>query len=164
LDKKERNHLWYEKNKEEILRKHKEYIFRHKQQVSEYSKKYWKENKERLIEQRKEYQERNREKFKVYQKHFRQKLRLRCLVHYGGNPPKCSCPNCNESHIEFLTIDHIKGGGNKHAKLRKDGNLYQWLSTNDFPEGFRVLCYNCNCSIGHYGYCPHQKRKEGTLH
>jgi hypothetical protein len=18
------------------------------------------------------------------------------------------------------------------------------------------LCYNCNCSIGHYGYCPHQ--------
>ena len=30
---------------------------------------------------------------------------------------------------------------------------------NNYPVGFRVLCWNCNCSIGMYGECPHQEEK-----
>jgi hypothetical protein len=30
------------------------------------------------------------------------------------------------------------------------------LIKNNFPDGFQVLCHNCNMSIGLYGYCPHQ--------
>lgn len=30
-----------------------------------------------------------------------------------------------------------------------------WLIHNRFPEGFRVLCFNCNNSLGMHGYCPH---------
>lgn len=41
-----------------------------------------------------------------------------------------------------LSIDHIKGGGNKHLKLIK-GNLYNWLIKNNFPTGFQTLCMNC---------------------
>lgn len=87
---------------------------------------------------------------------WRKKQRLIVLVHYGGNPPKCVC--CGENHIEFLTIDHIDGGGNKHRKkigLKCGVSFNRWLIRNGFPSGFRVLCMNCNFSIGHYGYCPH---------
>jgi hypothetical protein len=88
-----------------------------------------------------------------------QKRRLEVLTHYGGTPLKCQC--CGESNIEFLTIDHINGGGNQQRKhiRSKNGktiNFYKWLVDNNFPEGYRVLCYNCNCSLGHYGYCPHK--------
>lgn len=69
---------------------------------------------------------------------------------YGG---KCIC--CGEKYIEFLTMDHINGDGAQHRKKIGRGNLYKWIITHNYPNTFRVLCYNCNCSIGHYGYCPH---------
>jgi predicted transcriptional regulator len=34
--------------------------------------------------------------------------------------------------------------------------MYNWLKNHNFPSGFRVLCYNCNSSIGAWGYCPHK--------
>jgi len=86
------------------------------------------------------------------------KLRIEVLTGYGGTPPKCSC--CNEIHEEFLCIDHINGGGRKHREtlnISEGHNFYRWLRKNKFPEGFRVLCHNCNASYGHYGYCPHKK-------
>ena len=51
-----------------------------------------------------------------YSQRTRQRLRLEILIHYGGPVPKCAC--CGESHIEFLSIDHIGGGGKKH---------FQWV-------------------------------------
>ena len=75
------------------------------------------------------------------------------LIYYGGNPPKCSC--CGESTYQFLSIDHIKGGGNKHRKAVKAQNLYWWIIKNNFPEGFQILCHNCNLAKGFYGRCPH---------
>jgi hypothetical protein len=98
-----------------------------------------------------------------------QKQRWIVLIHYGGNPPKCAC--CGESNYEFLTMDHINGGGIKHRIEISNGKgasylqfqgrrynpraFYKWLIDNNFPEGFRVLCMNCNHSYGHYGHCPH---------
>ncbi len=78
------------------------------------------------------------------------------FAHYGG--PKCAC--CGEEHIEFLSIDHINGDGAAHRqKINGDSqngvNLYYWLKKNNFPPGFRILCLNCNFSLGHHGYCPH---------
>jgi hypothetical protein len=84
-------------------------------------------------------------------------IRNKVLEFYGG---KCAC--CGETENHFLTIDHINGGGNKHRKEIKGRSLYVWLANNDYPEGFQVLCYNCNMSKGHYGICPHQSEKEKT--
>ena len=82
----------------------------------------------------------------------RRKLKLECLRNYGG--AVCQC--CGETIVEFLTIDHINGGGNKHRKeIGGNGKLYSWLKKNGFPNGYRVLCMNCNFSIGHFGSCPH---------
>lgn len=92
-----------------------------------------------------------------YWKQYRRKRKVEILIRYAGDPPKCSC--CSESHIEFLVIDHIDGGGTQHRKDNKltgGFHLYGWLKKNNYPKGFRVLCDNCNMSRGRYGYCPHE--------
>ena len=76
---------------------------------------------------------------------------------YYGN--KCEC--CGESNTLFLTIDHIDGGGSKHRReIKTSGGIgfYRWLIKNNFPEGFRVLCFNCNCGRSRNGgTCPHEE-------
>lgn len=33
--------------------------------------------------------------------------------------------------------------------------FYRWIKKNGFPDSVQVLCWNCNCAKGIYGYCPH---------
>lgn len=95
-------------------------------------------------------------RYRTKQKETAQKLRIDVLTHYGGNPPKCAC--CGETIIEFLTIDHINGGGHKQMiKINRRGtSFYRWLIQQRFPEGLQVLCMNCNFAKGKYGKCPHK--------
>ena len=104
-----------------------------------------------------------KESMRRYMRGYAKKTRLVCLIFYGGNPPKCAC--CNEAMYQFLGIDHINGGGNKHRKtLSLSGKkstfggqtVYRWLINNNFPDGFQVLCHNCNLAKGYYGECPHK--------
>jgi hypothetical protein len=90
-----------------------------------------------------------------------QLLRKAALEHYGGIPPKCKC--CGELELKFLAIDHIYGGGTKHLKSIGNGHLSgtklpSWLKINNYPEGFQILCHNCNTAKGCYGKCPHQEK------
>lgn len=83
------------------------------------------------------------------------RLRQEVLSHYGGDPPRCEC--CGEGRFEFLSIDHIGGGGNAHRKAEGSGQMvYRDLKRRGYPPGFRVLCHNCNQAFGYNGYCPHQ--------
>jgi hypothetical protein len=104
---------------------------------------------------------------------YRAQDRLLALQAYGGKHPKCSCPGCQESNIEFLSIDHIDGGGReqrrtlrqaqkhtKPSKWNKDsdtnpggGVFFRWLRKNNYPTGYRVLCHNCNTGRKN-GPCP----------
>ena len=82
-------------------------------------------------------------------------MRNAAIDAYGAT---CAC--CGERANEFLTIDHI-GGIKAHGVAstdfrRKATGLYAWLKQHNYPAGFRVLCMNCNWSIGCRGYCPHQ--------
>ena len=84
------------------------------------------------------------------------RLKLSALQAYGGLSPQCAC--CGVKEWEFLCIDHIDGNGSEHRKqiMKDHGQLiYRWLKVNGYPAGFRVLCHNCNLSLGLYGYCPH---------
>ena len=39
--------------------------------------------------------------------------------------------------------------------------IYIWLKNNNFPEGFQVLCFNCNCGKArNKGICPHSGKTE----
>lgn len=81
------------------------------------------------------------------------KMRVEVIEHYGG---KCAC--CGEVIFEFLQLDHIEGNGRKHRDLvgRSMAAMHRWLKKNNWPEGFQILCSNCNTSLGYYGYCPHR--------
>lgn len=110
---------------------------KYKKKVKEYGVKWYQENKERVCSERR------------LKNHA---LRELCINHYGG---KCDC--CGENKYEFLVFDHINGGGNQH-RINGDGRkIVRYLIKNNYPDGFRVLCHNCNNSLGHYGYCPHDK-------
>jgi len=90
----------------------------------------------------------------------RDKRRKEVLEHYSNGKMVCAC--CEESHVEFLTIDHVDGGGSKHRKkVGYSGSpFYYWLIKNDFPEGYQVLCHNCNFAKSNVvGGCPHQKER-----
>lgn len=91
-------------------------------------------------------------------------LRIQALNAYSNNNPKCSC--CGEVHLEFLAIDHINNDGAEHRrkeKIKSGTMFFRWLYKNKYPQGFRVLCHNCNQSRGFYGYCPHEKTKQVSL-
>ena len=85
-------------------------------------------------------------------------LRRAALDHYGN---KCVC--CGEWREEFLAIDHANGDGADHRKEMNGNLIYRWLKKNGYPDGFRVLCHNCNSAMGFYGYCPHQREDPAWL-
>lgn len=93
-----------------------------------------------------------REQQRIYDLSCKQKV----IEAYGG---KCAC--CNENTIEFLTIDHINNNGADDRRSngnKTGGKLYRWLIKNNFPQGeYQILCFNCNCAKGFFGYCPHNK-------
>ena len=96
------------------------------------------------------------------------KIRLEVMEHYCKGPAHCMC--CGESMYEFLTMDHVNGDGSKHRKeiLSINGtrngasgtSLLHWLKRNEFPEGFQVLCANCNFAKRTGRFCPHQKARD----
>lgn len=121
--------------------------------------------RERSARAAKLFKERHPMRTANYQQTTRQRRKLLVLSHYSdGSPPRCAC--CGEQHIEFLTLDHVNGGGGAHRRelgIRGSTELYQWVVRNKFPAGFRVLCMNCNSAIGHFGYCPHRPEQKYRL-
>ena len=93
---------------------------------------------------------------KYYRRNTRE--RMRALTHYTtGNKIQCDC--CGETDIDVLCLDHKNGDGADHRKGMKQtdkGNAAKWTRKNGYPDIFRVLCHNCNQSLGKYGYCPHK--------
>lgn len=59
--------------------------------------------------------------------------------------------------MKFLAVDHIHNDGNEHRKVVNQGRLYTWLRENAYPQGFQVLCFNCNYGKSiNGGVCPHK--------
>jgi len=100
--------------------------------------------------------------------------RFKVLEYYSkllsnSNIPCCRC--CGENfHVDFLAIDHISGRHkmNYEPELVKLGysskllgsTLYVWIRKNNFPDGFQVLCNNCNYAKGmkkNKNKCPHER-------
>lgn len=82
---------------------------------------------------------------------YRKRLRLEVVAAYGG---KCTC--CGEATLEFLTLEHVNGGGRKHRGNRSSTNIYREVIKADFPKDYTVLCMNCNFAKGVHGACPHE--------
>ena len=153
--------IYYSKNRDKRLRQMKELrmknIDRYLEDSRNRSKIYYQENLEKMREKHRQYNSSNKEKVKEYKDGWKRRIKMDVFSYYSNGLPTCAC--CGELILEFLCIDHINGGGGKHRKeINRSGvNFYGWLKKNNYPEGYRVLCHNCNMSFGAFGYCPHSK-------
>jgi hypothetical protein len=102
---------------------------------------------------RKEYQILNKDTLshKKWLSSYKIKLKTEGINAYGG---KCTC--CGESRFEFLTLEH-KGPVPKKPNGQRVVGFYAWTIARKlgWPSDTTILCYNCNCSKGVYGSCPH---------
>ena len=99
--------------------------------------------------------------------------RLNILLHYSkyisnSNIPCCNC--CGESsHVDFLAIDHVAGKSQidsepeliklDYSSKLKGKRLIDWIIKNNCPDGFQILCHNCNVAkglIGNNNTCTHE--------
>jgi hypothetical protein len=97
----------------------------------------------------------NPERERVRQVTWKRGLREQMIAAYGG---ACSC--CGETRYEFLTLDHVNGGGHKDRKTRSTDSLLCYLRDQGWPKSdYTVLCWNCNASKGVYGFCPHERER-----
>jgi hypothetical protein len=101
-------------------------------------------------------------KYSEYNRKSLLKLKRQVMDAYGG---VCAC--CGETELVFLTIDHIDDNGAEHRRKmagetgleysQAGARTYRWLRNNNYPDGFQVLCANCNCGKQwNRGICPHQ--------
>lgn len=114
------------------------YQTKHKDQLLAYWRKYHLKHHDRRNESRRK------------RAHLQTRLqKLQVLQAYGG---KCEC--CGETRWPLLTIEHKRNDGSKDRR----NNFYKRLIERGCPKnlGLGVLCYNCNCSRGHFDTCPHK--------
>lgn len=83
-----------------------------------------------------------------YGKAGRKRDRKKVFDHYGA-----VCCRCGFDDTRALTVDHENQRGNEHkspsGKRLTSYQLCRWLVANKFPEGFRVLCANCQFIVYH---------------
>lgn len=120
-----------------------------KRVMSERWHKNYEKNKERWNETRVRYRKKypkEKSRYGANKSHARRKIYV--LSHYA-NPLKCSI--CGETDLRCLSLDHINGGGLKHRKSIRcsavytmyGNDFYKWVIDNKFPDGYQVLCMNC---------------------
>lgn len=143
---------WREQNKQKVLGYKLAWYYRNHERAKESAK---------LSRQRKLAADPSLRKLWTVQtkQHF-QRARIECFAAYGN---QCAC--CGESRHEFLSIDHIGGGG---TKARQSGfpagvRLYARLRKLGWPIEYRLLCHNCNQAYGFHGFCPHSRERFMTV-
>lgn len=74
-----------------------------------------------------------------------QRIKLEVLTYYSLTSSP-SCHFCGITDIDVLCLDHVDGGGQRHRKIigGSSKTLFYQLIQQGFPEGYQVLCANCN--------------------
>ncbi len=82
-------------------------------------------------------------------------LKIQIINHYSNGTMRCKC--CSENLIELLTLDHMNNDGCEHRKKigHNSITIYRELINKGFPEGYQILCHNCNWAKSRFGICPH---------
>ena len=97
----------------------------------------------------KDYAKRKKEKIRTRNKAWSENLKIETFSHYSNGDIHCA--HCGYSDIRALELDHINGDGNIHRR-KLSGRSYSGggtvtyldLKKKGFPNGYQVLCRNCN--------------------
>lgn len=109
-------------------------------------------NRQKRINSTKKWRKNNYHKFMQYVRKRRNEVKIELVNGYGG---KCEC--CGENRIVFLSLDHINRDGKIDRKrFYTSDDLYRHLIKRGFPEGYRILCMNCNFATRYGNECPHK--------
>lgn len=136
---------WREKNRKRANELSRASQIRRRPKVLAYLREYYRKNRSRELAQAKQ---RN------------QALKDAAYRAYGGY--RCVC--CDETQPAFLSLDHLNNDGCRHRKsIGRGANIYTWLRDNGYPQGFQVLCHNCNHGKHiNGGVCPHVEAQYGV--
>ena len=78
------------------------------------------------------------------------------MMRYSNNVPQCAC--CGELEYDFLSLDHIIPQAITGKLPNRVGvHLYRKLKREGFPDGYQILCSNCNLAKRDHGVCIHDK-------
>jgi hypothetical protein len=111
---------------------------KHQQYQKEYQKGDTYKATVKRCRQTEDAKKRHRERMRQY----RIELKEEVFRHYGCGELKCA--RCGFEDVRALSMDHIDGSGSEHRKQLKSPNkFYPWLKKNGYPDGFQVLCMNC---------------------
>jgi hypothetical protein len=128
-------------------KKDREYQIRNADQIKERRHEYYLKNKDVITKKVYDYIDANRDKHNAWGTKSKNKLKTEIFSHYCNGDIKCRM--CEETELGVLTVDHINGNGTKHrieiGLGRRGGGygMYQWLKKNNYPDGFQILCFNC---------------------
>ena len=106
------------------------------------------EYKEYIKKYNKEYRNKEGQKDKKNKKtrEARSLLRLEILNHYSNE--SLVCCRCGYGDVRALDLDHKENNGGDHRKaIGRRGatyDIYAQLKRDGFPDGYQVLCRNCN--------------------
>ena len=110
-----------------------------KEKTKEYNRRWYLKHRKEHIKRCMVLYKKKRDVYRAKNYSREQKLRQEAITHYGSK-----CVHCGEIELVVLTIDHIKDDGAVHRKTLKGKVIFKWLKDNKYPEGFQVLCRNCN--------------------
>ena len=117
------------------------------------AKRYRDKNRTSRIEKAKIYYRNNIDACRTQKRNRRIRLRKQVFSQLGN-----SCKCCNESHEEFLTLNHVDGWGKLHRTVvRGSEEIYSEALKMGCPQDkFSILCWNCNAATRYNDPCPHQ--------
>ena len=92
----------------------------------------------------KAYRSTNRHSLKLYFKERNHLSKTKALMVYSNPTGSPICNHCGEQDIDVLCIDHVDDSGAEHRRAIANHNLYFWLKACNYPQGYQVLCWNCN--------------------
>jgi len=148
------------------------YYIENRETCREKCRKWQTENRERLLAwRRKRYREnfaKNQQRFADYERKRNQSSKIEVMFSkYSNGTGKCV--KCGEGDIDVLCLDHIADNGAAH-RLEIGGHrgqqLYKMLKKQKYPEGYQVLCANCNLKkelIRKRSLCDERRRTPGQF-
>lgn len=148
-----------EANKDKIAVAQREWQKANPQRLRDAHDRWKARNPGKAAERAKVWYSANKEKARVRDRAAMKALKDMVYAAYGGYVCRC----CGETTEQFLSIDHVNNDGANHRKDVERRKLYHWLRDNNFPDGFQVLCMNCNFGKArNNGICPHQTSEGST--